>query len=302
MEQENKSKTISVSGLIIAILLTIIITTAINFGVYYFVLKPKESTPEPIVQNTTKLPQSTNITTGNTINPNRSTFENKETDLENITYDIIVSDWANKSGNMVGGFSTIYGATLVNSNKKEMYEIGYSDVWDIHEQNGSKDSVSVDVHKISDNKLANIQRKQYTQPMSTVKVFLDNHVKVDYDLEISYQCLDDIQYDILVKDVETTIKEDVGRKTPDGIYADEHYYELVNSQQKKKIRVYCYDLAKEYNEADEDDNVIVEIEQITDEELSQVISSNTKTDTLQDLSTLLNGIITEEYYISVKEY
>ena len=34
-----------------------------------------------------------------------------------------------------------------------MYTISYSDVWEVHEANGEKDSVLIEVRKISDKKL-----------------------------------------------------------------------------------------------------------------------------------------------------
>ena len=222
--------------------------------------------------------------------------------MEDLTYDIVLNDWTTKNDGIIGGHSSTYTSTLVNSYKKEVYFISYSDVWETHEAHGEKDSVWIEVRKISDKKLSNITNKSKIQNNATVKDFLNSHIKTDYNLKIIFQSIDDIKYDILVNSKTSTLKEDTTHKTTDGIYAIEYYYELVNSQLMKKYRVYVLDLAEVFNEGGEDDSIIVESEKITGAELNQIKSNNqNKNLELLNLYDLIKDHINDDFKISVNE-
>ena len=232
---------------------------------------------------------------------NKTANENYK--LEDLTYNIIVNDWSSANDGIIGGFASTYKATFVNSDKKEMYTISYSDVWEVHEDKGEKDSVLIEVRKISDKKLLNITNKAEIRNNATVKDYLNSHIKTDYNLKIVLQSIDDIKYDILVNSKTSTLKEDMTSKTADGVYAIEYYYELVNSQLMKKYRVYVHDLAEVFNNEGEYDSIIVESEKITDDELNQIRSNNhNKNIELLNLYDLIKNHINEDFEISINEY
>ncbi len=228
--------------------------------------------------------------------------EVQNNNLGDLEYDFIVDDWAQENSNILGGYASTEKAILVNSDKNEMYTIYYSDVWEVHEEKGSKDSVEIEVRNISDKKLSSITSNLSKADSASVKEFLDDHIENDYDIEVFYESIDDIEYDMILKEETSTIKEDITSKTTDGIYAIEYSYELVNSELKKKYNVYVYDLAQEFNNDGEDDEIIVESEIISDEELDSMVSNNDKNSDLENLYDLIKDHINEDFIISVREY
>ena len=52
-----------------------------------------------------------------------------------------------------GGYSTSYFYTVINSEKKEKYILTYQDIWDIHNQRGDVDIVTIEIESISDSEL-----------------------------------------------------------------------------------------------------------------------------------------------------
>lgn len=280
MEKEKNVKKVGKVKVLIRIFVTVITFSVIYFGF----LKPQDNIDNPTIQKPTNTSESNNS-------------DNMQGKLKDISYNIVVSEWKAPNSDAIGGFSTTYSATLVNTNKKEMYTIHYSDVWEVHEERGYKDNVTIEIHKLTDKKLTNIINKYTEQKVSTIEEFLDANIDTEYDVEITYQTIDNIKYDIILDKRVSNIEENMGNKTTDGVYSIEHYYELINTQLKKKYTVYCNDIAEIYNNEGEDDNIIVEVENITDEELAQI--SKDKISTLQNLYDLIKEHITEEFVISI---
>ena len=52
-----------------------------------------------------------------------------------------------------GGYSTNYFYTVINSEKKEKYTLTYQNIWDIHNQRGDVDIVTIEIESISDSEL-----------------------------------------------------------------------------------------------------------------------------------------------------
>ena len=217
---------------------------------------------------------------------------NENYKLEDLTYDIVLNDWTSKNDDIIGGYANTYESKLVNSDKKEMYTISYSDVWEMHEDSGDKDSVSIEVRKISDKKISNITNTAIIQNKSAVKDYINSHIKTEYDLKIVYQSIDDIKYDIIVNSNTSTLDGD----------AIEYYYELVNSQLMKKYRVYVDDLSEILNNEGKDDLIIVESDIISEDELNQIKSNNQNKDLeLLNLCDLIKNYINDDFKIYVNE-
>ena len=104
--------------------------------------------------------------------------------LKKLEYDYIIDELKPVNDDIEGGFSIIYNAILVNSNKKEMYTIEYSDVWKVHEDRGYKDDVSIEIQKMSDEELLEITGKYKIQENSNIYDLLTQQLTTEYDLKI----------------------------------------------------------------------------------------------------------------------
>ena len=82
-----------------------------------------------------------------------------------------------------GGYSSNYYYTLINSVKKEKYTIAYQDVWDVHNEKGDKDKVTITINKIDDNELQeNINKYGKSSKLLSVKKLLDEHSNEKYEV------------------------------------------------------------------------------------------------------------------------
>lgn len=104
--------------------------------------------------------------------------------LNELKYDIVVSDWTIKNPEIEGGFATIKFAVLVNCQKQEKYTIHYQDVWDIHEERGHKDSVLIEIEKLSNDEISELKKEHNLQEISKIKNFIDEHIESNYDIDI----------------------------------------------------------------------------------------------------------------------
>lgn len=82
-----------------------------------------------------------------------------------------------------GGYSTKYYYTLINSIKKEKYTIVYENVWDVHNERGDKDKVTITINKIDDNEIQeNTNKYGKTSKLLSVKELLDKDINEKYNI------------------------------------------------------------------------------------------------------------------------
>ena len=82
------------------------------------------------------------------------------------------------------GYSSNYFYTLVNTKKKEKYEITYQDVWDVHNEKGDKDKLSYKITKLSNIEVRDYEEKYgKSDKLKKVKSLVATHTKEKYDIE-----------------------------------------------------------------------------------------------------------------------
>ena len=113
------------------------------------------------------------------VESNRREYEDTySTNVQNSEYEGMDPIYA-----PAGGYSTNYYYTLINSNKKEKYTIVYEDVWDVHNEKGDKDKVTITINKIDDNELQeNINKYGKSSKLLSVKKLLDEHINEKYEV------------------------------------------------------------------------------------------------------------------------
>ena len=107
--------------------------------------------------------------------------------FESLKYDIIVEkhryqyEGVDPSQIPIGGYSDIYYYTLVNSELHEKYTITYEDIWDVHNERGDYDTITVDTTKISDDELNSlIEAYGKLGHQLHVQDFIEGDVKESY--------------------------------------------------------------------------------------------------------------------------
>ena len=108
-------------------------------------------------------------------------------DFDSLQYDIIVEKHHNRDDNLdpslvsAGGYATIFHYTLVNSGLHEKYTIVYQDVWEIHNERGDRDTVTITTEAISDEELNDLITKYGKQNyLSSAKQLLEDNIKEPY--------------------------------------------------------------------------------------------------------------------------
>ncbi len=61
-----------------------------------------------------------------------SNKSNDDDILGGLSYDVITTDWVQQNKDVPGGYATILSSTFVNTSRKEMYTMTFSDVWQVH--------------------------------------------------------------------------------------------------------------------------------------------------------------------------
>lgn len=268
------------------LLLILLFIIGVGLGLIIYRINQINNSENQIVNNT----NNTNI-----LNQNRVSVPiGGQTDTIGLSYDIIEKAYAQKNLEIPGGFASTYEATLINSEKKEMYVISYSDVWPMHEESGSKDNVEIEIHKLSNKKLNEILTKYKKETIATVKSYLDKNIEVpDYDLKLINESIEDIQYNILVSTNTKVVAE---------ANYTEYDYEIVNTTLMKKYNVSLLDYTDLANSQGEDDCLYVEVYKLTEEDLKQYKTNNENKQELLNLFGLIKEHMNEDVYISIREY
>ena len=265
------------------LLLILLFIIGVGLGLIIFRINQINNSENQIVNNT------------NILNQNRVSVPiGGQTDTIGLSYDIIEKAYAQKNLEIKGGFASTYEAILINSEKKEMYVISYSDVWPMHEESGSKDDVEIEIHKLSNKKLNEILTKYKKETLATVKSYLDTNIETnDYDLKLINESIEDIQYNILVSTNTKVVAE---------ANYTEYDYEIVNTTLMKKYNVSLLDYTDLANTKGEDDCLYVEVYKLTEEDLKQYKTNNENKQELLNLSDLIKEHMNEDVYISIREY
>ncbi len=107
--------------------------------------------------------------------------------FESLKYDIIVEkhryqyEGVDPTQIPLGGYSDTYYYTLVNSELHEKYPITYEDVWDVHNERGDYDTISVETTKVSDEELNSlIETYGKLGHLLHVQDFFEGDVKESY--------------------------------------------------------------------------------------------------------------------------
>lgn len=83
-----------------------------------------------------------------------------------------------------GGYSTSYFYTVINSEKKEKYILTYQDIWDIHNQRGDVDIVTIEIESISDSELKEaINKYEKNDKKLNLRDLLEQKVKEKYKIK-----------------------------------------------------------------------------------------------------------------------
>ncbi len=109
--------------------------------------------------------------------------------LGKLEYDIVVekgstrTEGLNTSETPVGGYSTHYYYTLINSEKMEKYTISYEDIWQVHNDSGEKDNITINIEKINKDELQEyIDKYGKESKMKKVREMLDESIQEDYEI------------------------------------------------------------------------------------------------------------------------
>lgn len=109
--------------------------------------------------------------------------------LGKLEYDIIVekestrTEGLNTSEISVGGYSNHYYYTLINSEKMEKYTISYEDIWQVHNDSGEKDNITINIEKINKDELQEyIDKYGKESKMKKVREMLDESIQEDYEI------------------------------------------------------------------------------------------------------------------------
>lgn len=109
--------------------------------------------------------------------------------LGKLEYDIVVekgstrTEGLNTSKTPVGGYSTHYYYTLINSEKMEKYTISYEDIWQVHNDSGEKDNITINIEKINKDELQEyIDKYGKESKMKKVREMLDESIQEDYEI------------------------------------------------------------------------------------------------------------------------
>lgn len=80
-------------------------------------------------------------------------FTTKDNTLSKIKYDISVEEHSSQNSDTEGGYSSMYTYVVINSELKEKYIITYQDIWDVHNEKGNVDTISIETKTISDSEV-----------------------------------------------------------------------------------------------------------------------------------------------------
>ena len=122
------------------------------------------------------------------INTNNSVY------LDNIKYDVLIAEhryeYEDVDDSMIpeGGYSTNYYYIVINSDKLEKYTVRYSDIWDVHNERGDIDTISIKKETINKIELESaIKKYGKTNNKKKLKELLDNNIKEKYVTKIDNQ-------------------------------------------------------------------------------------------------------------------
>ena len=157
MEEGKSNSKMNLLSFLLMLLIILIVISVMGVFIYNLYIERNEEMNKVIelqtevdeLKNTINGLQETDISLDNAVNNDIIDVIEEPVSFDNLSYDIVVREWEPQNSEIVGGYASIYYATLVNYNKKERYDITFSDVWEVHEERGDKDYVSIEIHKIS---------------------------------------------------------------------------------------------------------------------------------------------------------
>lgn len=83
-----------------------------------------------------------------------------------------------------GGYSTNYFYTVINTEKKEKYILTYQNIWDIHNQRGDIDTITVEIESISDSELEEaVNKYEKNDQKLKFKDLFEQEVKEKYKIK-----------------------------------------------------------------------------------------------------------------------
>lgn len=243
------------------LLITLIMFFILALGVLYYVYDHYEKLEKEEVKPTLKTDK---------IN---TAFDN--TDYNNLYYDVIVNECKNYTSS-ANDFTCILLNTIESVKYNIVYNIG----------NKVIKNATIYIEDINDNEMKKlIKNKDKLDVKAKVKSLIDSNINDKYNLNIVYQNIDDIKYDIF-------IKKEKGKKNDE---EKSYYYELVNQKERLKYKVTIND----YEDSNKRDKVIVKIYKLKDDELSDILKEYavfSEAKALKDLTSNINNYKVEKTY------
>ena len=209
---------------------------------------------------------------------------NYSQDYIDLKYDSVVFEFNPQNQSGTSGYSNIYYCELVNTEAMQKYCIKYTNIRE--NKNNEIDKIHIDVEDISKDDCIQYQKNK-NEELTSVQEYLDSHIDEKYEIEIKYQRIDDIYYNMIINQSDLNIEETDDHKTEDGVCAVKHEYLLVNTEENKEIKLYYYDVAKEYEAEGEKDDIVVEISNLAE---GAVDDMNKNASELHSIKELLKNV------------
>lgn len=117
---------------------------------------------------------------------------NSTNELASFEYDVLIEEHRYQYEGVpdelvpVGGYSTTYYYTVINSEEKEKYVVAYQDVWGIHNERGDLDTVTVSVEELTDSEIENaINQYGKNEKKSNLQDLIEKEVDEKYTIKIN---------------------------------------------------------------------------------------------------------------------
>lgn len=117
---------------------------------------------------------------------------NSTNELASFEYDVLIEEHRHQYEGVpdvlvpAGGYSTTYYYTVINSEEKEKYVVAYQDVWDIHNERGDLDTVTVNVEELTDSEIENaINQYGKNEKKSNLQDLIEKEVDEKYTIRIN---------------------------------------------------------------------------------------------------------------------
>ena len=101
----------------------------------------------------------------------------KDNTLSKIKYDIVVEEHTSQNSGDDSGYSSFYTYVVINSETREMYTITYQDIWNVHNDKGDVDTISIETETISNYEVDDaINNYGKLEKPTKVKNLLDKYI------------------------------------------------------------------------------------------------------------------------------